>query len=119
MAERRRYLRLKDGVKVIYKKLGIEGEYELPSLNIGAGGLCLPLKEKISPGTLLELGLLLPEDKEPFFCLAKVIWQAEESNKGQDGQQYYETGVEFIRMDLAQRMRIIHYVYPHLRDKKI
>lgn len=119
MAERRKYPRLKDGVKVIYKRLGINGEYELLSSNLGGGGVCLPLKERIKPGSLLELGLRLPQDKEPFFCLVKVVWQAEQSEKGKDGQDYYETGVEFLRIDLNQRIRIIRYVLAPFKEGRI
>ncbi len=117
MIERRRYHRVKDGVRVIYKVLGVNGESRMHALDVGAGGLRLPLKERIKPGTLLELGMLLPQDKEPFFCLTKVVWQADEAQKDKHGQDYYETGVEFVRIDIRQRLRLIHYVYPLLRKQ--
>lgn len=118
MTERRRYRRVKDGVRVIYKVLGVNGESQMHSLDIGAGGLRLPLKDKLDPGTLLELGLFLPQDREPFFCLTRVVWQADESKKDKGDQGYYETGVEFVRIDIRQRLRLIHYVYPLLRKNK-
>lgn len=118
MIERRKYRRVKDGVRVIYKVLGVNGETPTRALDVAAGGLRLPVKEKIKPGALLELGLSLPEDKQPFFCLTRVVWQADEVKRDKHGEDYYETGMEFVRIDIRQRMRLIHYVYPLLRKQR-
>lgn len=118
MIERRRYRRLRDGVRVIYKMLGVMGEYDLPALDVGGGGLCLPLRKRIKIGTHLELGLFLPQDKEPFFCLARVVWQMPDPTKTKDGKDCYETGVEFLKLNLKDRMRIIRYIHRQIRESK-
>ena len=110
--EKRRFRRLKDGVKVIFKIVN-KKEDTVSSINIGAGGVCIPLKEKLKPGTLLELGLILPGHQIPFYAFAKVAWQSEVPKKDKDGNFYYETGVQFLRMNLEDRRKLIEYIYKH------
>lgn len=115
--ERRKYRRIRNGVKTVYKVMGVEGEYDLAVLNLSGGGLCLPLSQKINKGTLLELNLNVPHEKEPFFALAKVVWQSQAPvNKG--GKVYYETGIEFLKLGIREKMRIIRYIYNKLKEKK-
>lgn len=116
--ERRKYRRIKDSAKAVYKVMGVEGEYNLTVLNLSGGGLCLPLSHKINKGTLLELNLNMPQDKDPFFVLAKVVWQSE-APVNRDGKPYYDTGIEFLKMGLRDKMRIIRYIYNKVKGKKI
>lgn len=115
--DRRKYRRINDGIKAVYKIMGIEGEYDLSILNLSSGGLCIPLNRIINKGTLLELNLNIPREKEPFFALAKVVWQSQIPIKKED-KVYYETGIEFLRLGLKERMRIIRYIYKKIKKKE-
>jgi c-di-GMP-binding flagellar brake protein YcgR len=117
--ERRKFPRLKDGVKVIYKYMGVLGEKKDSVIDVSQGGIRLLLKEKSEAGTLLELGVSIPQDPGPFFALAKVAWQSEKRVIGPDKQLYYETGVEFLKMDMQHKMLMIEYIYNRIKkDKK-
>ncbi len=115
--EKRKFPRVSDGVKVIYKFMGVIGEKEEGAVDIGQGGIRLLLKEKTKPGALLELGMSLPHDPSLFFTLAKVVWQAEKLKLAADKQQYYETGVEFLKMDVEHKMLMIQYIYDRLKKE--
>lgn len=115
--ERRKYSRVRDGVRAVYKVMGVEGEYDLGVLNLSGGGMCLPLNQKMKKGTLLELNLNMPPEKEPFFALAEVVWQFPDPIS-KEGKVYYETGIEFLRLSLKDKMRIIRYIYKRLKEKK-
>ncbi len=118
--EKRRFPRLKAGVNVIYKFMGVVGEKKDEVIDFGQGGVRLCLKEKTSPGTLLELAVAIAPDSGPFFALAKVVWQSEKRKIGPDKQFYYETGVEFLKMDMQHKMLMIEYIYTRLKnDKKV
>lgn len=116
--EKRKFRRLRNGVKVIYKFMGVIGERKDDVVDISQGGIRLLLKEKTNPGTLLELSLFLPQDPGPFFALAKIAWQAEKRKLASDKQLYYETGVEFLKMDLHCKMLIIEYIHNGLKKEK-
>lgn len=97
--------------------MGVEGEYDLAVINLSGGGLCLPLSQKINKGTLVELNLHVPHEKEPFYALAKVVWQSQASIS-KEGKVYYETGIEFLRLGIREKMRIIRYIYNKLKERK-
>ena len=115
--EKRKYQRIKDGARVIHKIMGVKGEQLAHVLDMSAGGFRLPLKEKLAPGTLLELSIYLPHEKEPFFGLAKIAWQNSDLTKTDKGG-YYETGVELIRVGLENRKLIIRYINSLLKEDK-
>lgn len=114
--EKRKFRRVKEDVKVTYKVMGKKGEYDLPALEISGGGLRLLLKEKLAPGTLLELGLNLPGDPETLFVLAKVAWQSEApSSVGESGKpKAYDSGIQFVKAGVINRRKIVKYVYEGL-----
>lgn len=111
MEEKRKYVRVKAAdVRVVYKIMGVKGEYAVPALDISGGGLRLPLKNKVKSGTLLELNIFLPPGNDPFFGFAKVAWQNPAAKKNEAGIDFYETGVVFIRVGFENRKRIINYI---------
>jgi c-di-GMP-binding flagellar brake protein YcgR len=117
--DKRRYRRLRNGVRVIYKIMGEQGESVLPVIDVGGGGIRLLLRDKLKTGELLELGLIMPQDKEPFFILAKVAWQAELPVKTGQEQDMYDTGIEFLKLDIQHRMHLIHYVYEKIKAREL
>ena len=118
ISEKRQFPRLKNGVKVIYKFMGVLGEKKDDAVDVSQGGIRLLLKEKVDPGTLLELGMSIPRDPGPFFTLAKVAWQAQKRKLTADKQLYYETGVEFLKMDMQHKMLMIEFIYNRLKKEK-
>lgn len=116
--EKRKFPRLTDGVKVVYKFMGVAGERKDKVVDVGQGGIRLLLKEKTKPGTLLELGVSLPQASGIFFALAKVAWQAEKRKLAKDKHLYYETGVEFLKMDMEHKMLMIEYLHNRLKKEK-
>ncbi len=116
--EKRKFPRLKNGVKVIYKFMGVMGERKDDVIDISQGGVRLSLKEKAAVGTLLELAVTISEEGNPFFALAKVVWQSEKRKLGANRQLYYETGVEFLKMDMQHKMLMIEYIYSRMKKEK-
>ena len=65
--------------------------------NIGAGGLCAHLSQRLVPGSLLEVSIEFPNQSTPFKCKARVV-RCEENWDGQ-GKKFYAVGAEFQPMD--------------------
>ena len=65
--------------------------------NIGAGGLCVHLNQKLVTGTTLDISIEFPKHSTPFKCKAKVI-RCEEG-PAVAGKIFYAVGLEFEPMD--------------------
>ena len=113
--ERRRFPRLADGIKVIYKFMGIAGEKKKAVQDVSQGGIRLLFAEKAKPGTVLELGLFLPHETTPFFVLGRVAWQIDKPRAAEDNKKYYETGIEFMNIDIEHKMLLIQYIYGRIK----
>ncbi len=77
--------------------------------NISAGGILFASEEPITVGTILELKIELPDDKEPIECLAKVI-RAEEIVP----DKTYNIATNYLDITSAQRVRLNKYVETEL-----
>jgi c-di-GMP-binding flagellar brake protein YcgR len=113
--ERRKYKRIPTRVRITCKPVGVEGESEISSLDISAGGFSMMYPDVVKPDTIFELKVCLPDNTDSFFCLAKVVRQADKAVKQKDGKLYYETGLKFEDMDLKNRLRLIYYVHNKLK----
>ena len=71
--------------------------------------------EKAKPGTVIELGMFLPHDATPFFALGRVVWQAAAPKPGKDKKKYFETGIEFMNIDIEHKMHLIQYIYGRIK----
>jgi len=113
--ERRRCPRLADGIKVIYKFMGVPGEMQKTVQDVSQGGIRVLFAEKAKPGAVIELGVFLPHNEEPFFVLGRVAWQAAVAKPWKDKKKYYETGIEFMNIDIEHKMRLIKYIYGRIK----
>ncbi|MGD9347777.1 MAG: PilZ domain-containing protein [Candidatus Aminicenantes bacterium] len=87
--EKRRHPRLEVSKKMRYREL-VPSEEEGLIQDISEGGLCLVLKKRFDPGTILEIKYEVPANApKPEDSIVKVIWQ-KRTDKG------YLTGVRFI-----------------------
>jgi c-di-GMP-binding flagellar brake protein YcgR len=87
--QKRRHTRKEIVTKASYKILTPAGEVGLTQ-NISEGGLCLLLKNEISPGTVLEVQFTLPDEAhKQVKSFVEVVWQSK-TEKG------FLTGVKFM-----------------------
>mgnify|MGYP001565284858 CR=1 FL=1 len=109
--EQRIFSRIPDKISVKYKVKGEGEEKETLSLDIGGGGVCLILKEKIPLKTYLELTLILPEGEKLYCSLAEIRNQKYNQKEG-----YYEAGIRFLRMSIPDRRGFIRYIRSKIRE---
>jgi hypothetical protein len=75
------------------------------SKDISAGGLAFYLKEGVASGSILELKIDVPNQKEPLRCLAKVV-----RHQSVEGTPFYETAVCFLDVSARDRQLLDKYV---------
>ena len=87
--QKRKHAREEIVTKVSYKVMTPSADVGLTQ-NISEGGLCLLLKNEISPGTVLEVQFTLPDKAAtPVKSFAEVVWQSKTENG-------FLTGVKFL-----------------------
>ncbi|MCM8774086.1 MAG: PilZ domain-containing protein [Candidatus Omnitrophica bacterium] len=113
--ERRKYPRL----NIIYVTYSIESKNSKKIgvvLNIGAGGVCLIVNEKLPPNTTLFLNIDLRDGKQIISAKGKVVWNAEVPVYFNE-ETNYEIGVEFVDIEEKERLRISQYVLGKTLEK--
>jgi c-di-GMP-binding flagellar brake protein YcgR len=118
--DRRKFIRLRAYHLAKYKVLSAAEGKILSSFavikDIGAGGACLKIEEKLPADTRLELRINFPNLSTPICTLAKVSWVRQIGK----GRRYY-IGVQFIEIEETVRKLIdehIRFVYNKMRGKK-
>lgn len=116
ITEKRKYKRVQVKINLIYKVMGVKGEASLWTVDLGGGGLRLQLRESAKPGTMVEMGISVPPGDPVFFSLGRVVWQRRYPDDVKEPLRYYETGVEFVKMDVENRAKVIKFVHAKLKE---
>lgn len=85
--------------------------------NIGAGGICVLLKEDLGLFQGVDVELFLDENRPPVKCGGTVVWVVKKSSLKKSGT-IYDTGVEFIDMRPEDREKISELVEEILEKQK-
>lgn len=129
-SEERIYERLNLAIKVNYEVTNrphdIKGAI---SKDIGGGGICLSLHEKLSPGTKLSVKIdiardpethrtvLIPSERkdltpEHYELVGNVVWTRVIEVSGKDlPLAYYDTGIQFSETDPVVLGKIVAYFH--------
>jgi c-di-GMP-binding flagellar brake protein YcgR len=78
--------------------------------NIGAGGICVIIKDDLGLFQGVDLELFLDDSKPPIKCGGTVVWVVKKSEPRQKGAYMYDTGIEFIDVRPEDRERITEVV---------
>lgn len=110
--ERRKYPRLSAAV-VEYFPVGKEESTETSfTRDVGAGGICIIVSERIEKDTILALKIYLPDIDTPIEAKGKVVWINESSflRTKASKKGHYDLGIEFVTLGEKDREKIYHYV---------
>ena len=78
--------------------------------NIGIGGVCIILKRGIKLFTPVELEIDLLDTTTHIKCEGKVVWSVQRRNSDDKKPSFYDTGVEFINVNIKDQQRISEVV---------
>ena len=119
-AERRKNIRVNCNLDIRYNLVSAREKAGMDSVSrdISAGGTKLILEQKMSPGSLLEMDVALPQEKNPLKVTGKVAWQREiPGDIKKDGIRRFATGIEFVRISHADRQRLSQFVKTQVLGK--
>lgn len=86
--------------------------------NIGAGGICVIIKEDLGLFQGVDLELFLEDNNPPIKCGGTVVWVVKKAEPKQKGVIFYDTGIEFIDVRPEDRDKIIEVVEDILKKNR-
>lgn len=86
--------------------------------NIGAGGICVMIKEDLGLFQGVDLELDLNDKKPAIKCGGTVVWVVKKADTKHKGSFFYDTGLEFIDIRPEDRERIAEVVETILKARR-
>lgn len=96
-------LRKKDGVQT----------FTTQTENIGAGGVCVILPERLDIFANVDLVITLAEGRPPIKTSGSVVWTVRSCDPKKSKANYYDTGIEFVDL-LKEHCQLIENVVAEL-----
>jgi c-di-GMP-binding flagellar brake protein YcgR len=86
--------------------------------NIGAGGICVLIKEDLGLFQGVDIELFFEEGKPPIRSGGTVVWVVKKTEPKQKGAFLYDTGIEFIDIRPEDREKITDLVEQILKTSR-
>lgn len=74
--------------------------------NIGEGGICITIKDRLELFTTLNLVLTLNDGLPPIKCDGKIVWSIRRGELKKDKPHLYDIGIEFVNLLPEDKKRI-------------
>jgi hypothetical protein len=87
--------------------------------NVGAGGICVLIKEDLGLFQGVDLELFLEEGKSAIKSGGTVVWVVKKSEPRQKGAYLYDTGIEFIDIRPEDREKLTEIVEEILKTNRL
>jgi len=84
--------------------------------NVGAGGICVIIKEDLGLFQGVDLELYLEDNRPPIKCGGTIVWVVRKTDPKLKGIYLYDTGIEFIDIRPEDRERISEIVENILKE---
>ena len=115
---RRKFPRANYGCLITIKRRLTSKIISTQTENIGAGGICVIIKEDIGLFQGVDLEINLDDSRTPVKCGGTVVWVVKKSEVKQKGTLLYDTGIEFIDVRPEDRERITDIVEEIIKQQR-
>jgi len=85
--------------------------------NIGAGGICVIIKDDLGLFQGVDLELFVDEKNPPIKCGGTVVWVVKKASS-KKGSYLFDTGIEFIDIRPEDREKISELVEQILKNQR-
>ena len=117
MEERRRFVRLDTRANVSFTVLATGASVQAVSKNMGGGGMCFFSDKTLTPGTCLQVSMILPGRDQPVRFTAEVVWSEPYEVIGKtERQRAVEVGVRFLDIAPDDQQKIMQHVVLSLKS---
>lgn len=115
---RRKFPRANYKCVIVIKKRLTSKSISTRTENIGAGGICVVIKEDLGLFQGVDLELFLDETEPPIKCGGTVVWVVKKSDPKLKGTYLFDTGIEFIDIRPEDREKISEIVEEILQKSR-
>jgi c-di-GMP-binding flagellar brake protein YcgR len=119
MEERRRFVRLDTRLPVTYRVLPSDETKQSVTKDIGGGGVCVFVRDPLTPGTQLRIEIAVPDQERPIAFTGEVAWCEPYEIIGKtQRERSVEAGVRFAQIDPKDQQAIMRYVILSLQPHR-
>ena len=104
--DRRRFPRVQYPCLVVLQRNKTTDMHLTHTENIGTGGVCVSLKENIKIFSTVGLEVDLLDLNDHIRCEGKVVWNVERKSQTDEGNSYFDVGVEFVGLSDKDQKRL-------------
>lgn len=115
---RRKFPRASYKCLIVIKKRVTSKTISTQTENIGAGGICVIIKEDLGLFQGVDIELFLDDGKPPIKCGGTIVWVVKKTDPKQKGAHLYDTGVEFVDIRPEDRERTSDIVEKILKAQR-
>ena len=114
--DRRRFVRLDTTCPITYRVLPSTAAQTSTTRNIGGGGICMFLSQRLSLGAPLEVAVQFPNRPKPIYFTGEVVWCEEDGvvDKSQRSR-VIQAGVKFVYINPKDQETIMQHVTLNLQ----
>ncbi len=117
--ERRQFVRLDTTLPVTYRVLPSTTANTSTTRDIGGGGICVFLRQRLSVGTPLEVEVQLQNRPKPICFTGEVVWCEEYEVVGKTQRsRAVQAGVKFVYINSKDQETIMQHVILSLQSPK-
>ena len=111
MEDRRRFIRLQAWLTASYQVVGEHKPLEAITRNTGAGGIGFFTKSRLTPGAILDVTLVFPDQRRTIRFTGEVRWSGPLLLEGQppNPPRAFETGIRFLRISPEDQAFLMNY----------
>lgn len=111
-SERRRFVRIPVNVPVRYNlSKGINNPKVAMTNDISTGGICITIKEKLSPNCTIDLEIEPEKSSTPILAKGQIVWVKETAKQKNAGDiRYFNIGVEFREILPKEKERLYNFI---------
>lgn len=115
---RRKFPRANYKCLIVIKKRLTSKTISTQTENIGAGGICVIIKEDLGLFQGVDIELYLDDNKTPVKSGGTIVWVVKKSQPKQKGTPLYDIGIEFIDIRPEDRERVAAVVEQILKTQR-
>lgn len=115
---RRKFPRANYKCTIVIKKRLNARSISTRTENIGAGGICVIIKDDLGLFQGVDIELFLDDGKGPIKCGGTVVWVVKKTDVKQKAAHLFDTGLEFVDMRPEDRERTTDIVEKILRSQR-